>query len=392
MANEAVREGIDFGRMRRIVVKVGTSVLRRRAGAAGADARVIRSLARQIVAIAGDLQVILVSSGAVGFGMLKLGMKSRPTETAMLQAAAAVGQPDMMREWSEAFARAGRVAGQVLLTNDGLSERKRFLNAKATLQKLLDLGAVPIVNENDTVAVEELTFGDNDKLAALVAVMTDSDLMINLTSVNGYRTRPDDARSVVSCVRRVGKSWSQVDVHKKDSALAIGGMAAKLRAAEITMRSGVPLVIAHGRAKNILARILSGSKVGTLFLPEGGALTGRKRWLSFFPAVLGTVTIDAGAVKALRERGKSLLPSGIRAVAGFFPAKSLIAALDEQGAEVARGITAYSSRELGIIAGHDSRQIRKLLGYPDSRPAPEEVIHREDMVIRVGQGAEGRGH
>lgn len=363
-----------------MVIKVGTSLLRK--ADAGVDRVCIKNIAGQIAESRsgpGKRQIVLVSSGAVGFGMLRLGLTRRPADVATLQAVAAIGQPELMQAWADAFSSHGIRVSQLLLTNDGLQGRDRFLNAKNALLRTLDLNVVPIVNENDTVAVEELTFGDNDRLSALVAAMIDADLLINLTDVDGVKDSDGNVLRTVPLIRR---EWIKTVVSgSRTTGFTVGGMAAKLKAAQIALQSGIPVVIANGRTKKILAAILSGEQAGTIFLPKEEGLKGKKIWLSFFPAPEGRIVVDSGAAAAITRNGKSLLASGIIQAAGKFPRKSCISVVTEDGREIARGISFYSADEISAIAGRPSSSIREHLRLAETDEAPSEVIHRDNLAV-----------
>lgn len=385
----------DFSSVRRVVVKVGTSLLRKSDGTV--DLPCLRNIADQVAQIrAGSgggrkadaaRQVVIVSSGAVGFGMLMLGMSRRPDDTATLQAAAAVGQPRLMEAWSEAFASHRIRISQLLLTNDGLQERRRFLNAKNALVRLLELDVVPVVNENDTVTVEELKFGDNDALSALVAAMMDADLLVNLTDVDGFYAPADKDRrdGPLLTVPAIRPEWisatSASERGSRKRGYTMGGMSAKLRAARIALASGIPVIIANGRAPGILPSLLAGRPQGTLFLPHGEGLKGKKVWLSFFPSPQGAIVVDRGAVTALVQNGRSLLASGIVRADGRFERKSCVSVVTDDGCEIARGISFYSSDEIGIIARCPSSDIRRRLGLAAGDEAPPEVIHRDNLAV-----------
>ena len=268
-------ENRDFNFVRRLVIKVGKSLLRKATNKV--DMVCLKGIAAQIAGIRDGQarQVVLVSSGAVGFGMMRLGLARRPKDTATLQAAAAIGQPELMKAWAESFRPSRIRVSQLLLTNDGLQSRDRFLNAKNTLLRILDLAVVPIVNENDTVAVEELTFGDNDTLSALVAAMIDADLLINLTNVDGFK---DSTGEVMHTIPLIREEWIKAASSTESEGFTVGGMSAKLKAAQIAIRAGIPVIIANGRTKNILQSILDGRNVGTVFLPKRKGLKGKKVW------------------------------------------------------------------------------------------------------------------
>ncbi len=357
----------------RAVVKVGSGAL---AGADGElDAATMSRLAEEIARARADGHpVVLVSSGAILAGRRRLKLPLRPS-TAHKQAAAAVGQSRLMRAWEEAFAPHAIAAAQVLLTREDLRDRARYLNARATLLTLLRLGALPIVNENDTVAVEEIRFGDNDGLAALVAGLVDARLLVLLTDQAGLytddpRARPD-ARLVARV--RVGELPARVE---GAGPWGSGGMASKVRAARQAAASGVATVVASGARPGALSDALAGRPVGTLFEPAPRRQAQRRQWLAFAAQPRGRVLVDAGARAALVGAGKSLLASGVRAVAGRFEAGETVS-LVEGGVEFARGRVNYAARELELIAGLHSAQIPRVLG----RAAGPEVVHRDHLAI-----------
>jgi glutamate 5-kinase len=347
----------------RLVVKLGTGVLtdnRKQPDLAQME-QLVAQLVEQRQA---GREVVLVSSGAVGAGMGALGYAKRPSELAELQACAAVGQSRLMAIYEKLFGVHGLAVAQILLTHDDLQHHERHLNARNTLVTLLSHGVIPIINENDVVSVTELKFGDNDKLSALVASLLPADLLLVLTTVDGVLENFGKANPrtipVIECVDKKLESTAG----GTDSATAVGGMASKIQAARIAMRSGIPLVIASGRKKRVLARVLAGEEEGTLFVPQSTRLKGRKRWIAFFHHPKGAVFVDAGARKALREGGKSLLQPGVTRCEGNFAAGEVIRICDQDGTEFARGIAGFSAAE--IKAGKLQRV---------------EVVHRDNLVI-----------
>jgi glutamate 5-kinase len=347
----------------RIVVKLGTGIL--------TDSRKQpdRQQMEQLVAQVAEQQragkeMVLVSSGAVGAGMGVLGHERRPTDLAELQACAAVGQSRLMSTYQELFGAHGLSVAQLLLTHEDLEHHERHLNARNTLVTLLHHRVIPIINENDVVSFTELKFGDNDKLSALVASLLPADLLVILTTVDGLieNFRKPDARTI-NLVERIDAKLEDL-AGGTDSDTAVGGMSSKMQAAKIVMRSGIPLVIASGKKKQALARVLAGQEEGTLFVPQPTRLRGRKRWIAFFHHPKGTLFVDAGAKKALRENGKSLLPPGIARCEGGFAAGEVIRICDLDGTEFARGITRFSSEQV------NSREFKRV-----------EVVHRDDLVV-----------
>jgi len=347
----------------RIVVKVGTGVLTDTQKQP--DLAQMEQLVAQLAALRkASRQVILVTSGAVGAGMGALGFESRPTNLSEKQACAAVGQSRLMATYDKLFAKHGLVVAQVLLTHADLEHHERHLNARNTLITLLEHGVVPIINENDAVSFTEIKFGDNDKLSALVASLLPADLLVILTTVDGVIEHFGEANArVLPTIEDITASVERL-AGGTDSDTAVGGMKSKVDAAKIVVRSGIPLVIASGRKHDTLARVLAGEEEGTLFQPKPGKLPSRKRWIGFYHHAKGTLFVDDGAKKALRELGKSLLPPGVSRCEGEFAAGDVVRICDTDGTEFARGLAKFSANE--IAAGKLSRV---------------ELVHRDDMVI-----------
>jgi glutamate 5-kinase len=347
----------------RLVVKLGTGVLTDRRKQP--DPAQLEQIVAQVAALRkSGKEVVLVTSGAVGAGMGALGLEKRPAELAELQACAAVGQPRLMATYVDLFARHGLLVAEVLLTHDDLEHHERHLNARNTLVTLLGRGVVPIINENDAVSFTEIKFGDNDKLSALVASLLPADLLVILTTVDGVLENFGRANpKTISVIEKIDSALEKI-ARGTDSDTAVGGMKSKIEAAKITVRSGIPLVIASGRKKNVLARILGGEDEGTLFVAEPKRLQGRKRWIAFFHHPQGALIVDDGAKHALREKGKSLLPPGVARCEGDFAAGDVVRICDLDGTEFARGIARFDS---GAVR---ARQLPK-----------EELVHRDDLVI-----------
>jgi len=362
-----------------VVVKVGTRVL---TGANGLlDRERVASLAEELHQIlGGGRRVVLVTSGAVGAGMGQLGLKKRPTDLAHLQAVAAVGQAHLVEAYDQCLRQHGRHAAQLLLTADDLDHRTRYLNVRNTLRTLMEYGAVPIINENDTVAVDELmtTFGDNDRLAAMVANLLRAPLLVLLSDVDGlYDGDPrDPASKLIHTVTELDASITSL-VRDVGPGLGKGGMASKLSAARLVTAAGENCVIAGGRTPGNLARILAGETVGTLFVPRGSAVQSRKRWIGYTAQPRGKLVLDAGAARAVVEQGRSLLAIGITAVEGAFSKGDVVAVCTAEGIELARGLTNYSSSDVEKIKGLKSDAIAATLSH---RPY-EEVIHRDNMAL-----------
>jgi len=355
---------------RDIVVKVGTNAICDQSGRV--DMKVMRSLAGQIAkAMRAGKSVALVTSGAIGAGVGELGLAGRPKALPMLQAAAAVGQGQLMRCFHDVFARRGVKVAQVLVTRDDFEERTRYLNIRNTLAALAEYRVLPIINENDTVAVDEIRFGDNDVIAALVANMLGADLTVFLTNVDGVMK--DGA--ALDVIERIDDQVKSLAVGK--SQLGAGGMASKLAAAGMLTKAGEVAVIANSRQPAVLTGILAGRRVGTVFVPAARKMSQRRRWIGQASRPAGKIVIDDGAVAALTKRGKSLLPSGVSAVIGRFARGAVVAVIDSAGRQVARGLTNYSSQQLDQAKGLKTSQIAKVLG---DKPY-DEVIHRNNMTV-----------
>jgi glutamate 5-kinase len=346
----------------------------------GPDPVRIEALAADVAASARDREVVLVSSGAIVTGMARLGLGVRPRSIPEKQAAAAVGQTALMWHYEAAFKRHGLTVGQVLLSAHDISDRARYLNARNTLLTLLRFKVVPIVNENDTVAVEEIKVGDNDNLSALVASLIEADLLVVLTDVDGLYTgdpEVDPAARKLDTVDAVTDDILRL-VWDRAGRVSVGGMATKLEAAQKAAASGVPMIIGSGREDGVLARILRGEPVGTHFLPRADRLGARKRWIAFAVPPQGRLTVDAGARQALTLQGKSLLPSGVTAVEGDFAAGEVVAvAGDSDDGEFARGLVNFDAGELRRIRGAKTQEIEDRLGYKSF----DEVIHRDNLVL-----------
>lgn len=364
---------------RRWVVKVGSSLLA--ADGPGLDHGVIDALAAQLADLARrGIEVVLVSSGAVASGMKRLGWKRRPQAVYELQAAAAVGQMSLIQAYESCFQKHGMHTAQILLTHDDLSDRRRYLNARSTLRALLKLRVLPVVNENDTVATDEIRFGDNDTLAGLVANLIEADLMVLLTDQAGvYERDPrqDPAAPMIREAQADDPELERMAAAGGVGELGRGGMLTKVRAARLAARSGAMTVIAAGRESGVLDSIATGNETGTLLLPGSGPVAARKQWLAGHLKVRGRLTLDAGAVKVLKEAGRSLLPVGVRAVDGSFSRGDMVVCVDEQGVEIARGLANYSAAEAGRIMGAASDRIEALLGYVDE----PELIHRDNLIL-----------
>ena len=367
----------QLGRVRRLVVKVGSGLVTN--AATGADVDRIETLAAEIASVRDGRQIVLVTSGAIVTGMARLALPERPRSIPEKQAAAAVGQSALMWQYDAAFKRHGIVVGQVLLTAQDIADRSRYLNARNALKTLLRLDVLPVVNENDTVAVEEIKVGDNDNLSAHVAALIDADLLVLLTDVDGlYTADParDPTATKLDTVEVLTEEIRQL-AWNRATGTSVGGMATKLEAAQKAAASGVPLVIARGSEEGVLRRILGGEMVGTYFAPRADRLQARKRWIAFAVPPTGRLAVDAGARRALADEGKSLLPSGLVAVEGDFAAGDVVAVIDAAGAEFARGLVNFDAGDVRKIRGAKTREIEVRLGYR----SVDEIIHRDNLVI-----------
>ncbi|AKU13235.1 gamma-glutamyl kinase [Azoarcus sp. CIB] len=363
---------------RRLVVKVGSALVTN--NGAGLDKAAMADWARQFAALRDSgKQVLLVSSGAIAAGMQRLGWTKRPHEMHKLQAAAAVGQMGLVEAYEDAFSRHGIRTAQILLTHDDLADRKRYLNARSTLTTLLELGVVPIINENDTIVTDEIKFGDNDTLGALVANLIEADALIILTDQKGLYTadpRQDPAATLVSEGRAEDRAYEAM-AGGAGSGISKGGMITKIRAAQRAARSGAHTCIASGQEADALVRLGQGEALGTLLYATSSPLQARKQWLADHLQLAGDLVIDDGAVSALRS-GRSLLPVGVIEVRGDFERGSAVACRTPSGEEIGRGLVNYSSTECRRVARRPSTEIEPLLGYIDE----PELIHRDNMVLR----------
>jgi glutamate 5-kinase len=366
----------ELVRVHRVVVKIGSAVLTR---ADGLDMRRVQHLVDDMAfLIKAGREVVVVSSGAIASGFTKIGLSERPQTIQAKQACAAVGQPSLMLAYEKSFARHGLKVAQVLLTADDLAHRQRYLNARNTLTTLLAWGIVPIVNENDTVAVEEIKFGDNDTLAGMIVSLAEADVLIALTDIDGLYDRDprrDAEARFVPMVKSVSRRI-ETQAGTIPGALGAGGMYTKVRAKRVA-RMGLPTIIANGTRKDVLKRILAGQEEGTLFLPQAERLPGRKHWIAFSSKPRGRIVVDGGAGQALLKGGKSLLPSGVVRVEGRFQAGDSVEVRGQRGRLVGIGLTNYSSEEMTRILGCQTCDIEERLGYKHS----DEVIHRDNLVV-----------
>ena len=363
---------------KRLVVKVGSAVLSK--GNIGLHRPTLERICRELSLLREEgRQIVLVSSGAILAGMGRLGLGERPGSIPLKQAAAAVGQSLLMRHYEEAFDPYGQRVAQLLLTQEDFRSRPRYLNARNTLFTLLHLGVLPIINENDTVSVEEIRFGDNDNLSVLVATLVGADLLVILTDLDGLYTadpRKDPSASLIPQVprRAAGLSFWAAD---SGTGIGTGGMVTKVEAARRAAASGIPTIVANGLIEGILARILRGEAVGTLFQASSSRMRSRKRWLAFASQPLGRITVDNGAREALVRGRKSLLPSGVVSATGGFEGGEVVSLCDTDGEEFARGVANYDAEQVERIKGLKSAQIEEALG---TKPF-DEVVHRDNLVI-----------
>jgi glutamate 5-kinase len=364
--------------MKRLVVKIGSNILS--GGKEGLDTRRVSSVAADI----SDLQdigyeVVIVSSGAVAAGMRKLGLKRKPDAIKLKQAAAAIGQSSLMWAYEKSFSHFGKKVAQVLLTRDDLSDRKRYINSKNTLQTLLSYGIVPIVNENDTVATDEIKFGDNDTLASLVALLVEAERLIILSDVDGlYREDPRvkaDA-DLIPCLEEITPEVEEM-AGGAGSAVGTGGMYSKLLAAKMAASHGIPVFIISGRRKGLLTSLVKGGEHGTFIKPAESRLSHRKGWIAYSSRPRGSIVLDDGAVKAITERGGSLLPTGIVSVEGEFDLGDSVYCVTTGGKRIAKGLANYSSADLRRIMRKKTAEIQDILGYKYS----DEAIHRDNLAL-----------
>ena len=366
-----------------IVIKVGSSLVTN--NGEGLDQTAIAAWAAQIAQLVKSKdglsarQVVLVSSGAVAEGMQRLGWKKRPTAVNELQAAAAVGQMGLVQMYESCFSQHALHTAQVLLTHEDLADRKRYLNARSTLRTLLAMGVIPIINENDTVVTDEIRFGDNDTLGSLVANLIEADALVILTDQAGlYSADPrknPDAEFVQHAV--AGNEALEQMAGGAGSSVGTGGMLTKILAAKRAARGGAHTIIASGREESVLVRLAKGEVIGTHLRSEQGKILAKKQWMADHLRVSGQLKLDAGAVKVLCNEGKSLLPVGVTAVEGHFERGDVVACIDEQGKEVARGLVNYSSSETSRILRKSSSEIETILGYMDEA----ELIHRDNLIL-----------
>jgi glutamate 5-kinase len=371
--------------VRRMVIKVGTAIITEKSGRI--NHRSAANLAAGIVeARRRGIDVALVSSGAIAAGMEKLGLAARPKEMETLQAIASVGQGLLVGMYADLFSRSGVAAGQVLLTQHDFTHRQQYLNARKTMERLFEMGAVPVINENDTVATEEISFGDNDMLASLVASLIGADLLVLVTDTAGLHTADPRTSSEARLIGRVDRITEEIEgmAGEPGSHLSLGGMSSKVQAAKVAVSSGVNVIIADGRLASTIEAVLDGEAVGTFF-PASEKVRSRKRWIGYARKSQGRLLIDRGAADALVARRKSLLPAGVVGVEGDFEVGDCVDIVSPDGRVIGRGITSYGAAEAGRIKGLRSDQVRKVLGEKG-----EEIINRDELLVFNESDAGGK--
>ncbi|MBE9546378.1 MAG: glutamate 5-kinase [Proteobacteria bacterium] len=363
--------------VKKVLIKIGTGVL---SGKEGLDLNIIEQLVDEIAQLTKEgYQIVVVTSGAIASGMHRMGLSGKLKSMPEKQAAAAIGQGRLMRVYSNAFGRHGLAVAQMLLTTSDLTDRKRFLNVRNTLSTLVEWGVIPIINENDTVAVDEIKFGDNDNLAAMMANIIEAHLFINLTNTKGlYDRNPVGAKKarLIPLVKEITGEIEAAATAEADP-VGMGGMKSKVMAAKKVTAFGIPFIIAHGKTKGILRDIFAGKNTGTLFLPEAEHMKSRKYWIAFTLRSRGKLILDDGAKRAIINQGKSLLPSGIVKVEGDFHEGDPVTCVDMDGTPLAKGLVNYSSSDVDKIKGLKTSRIKQILG---SNPY-DEVIHRDNMAV-----------
>lgn len=363
---------------KRIVIKIGSNILA--SSGNGLDIERIRSIVDDISAIHDEgYDPVVVSSGAIAAGMRNLALKRKPHDIVLKQAAAAVGQSSLMWAYEKCFGVHGKKVAQILLTREDLSDRKRYINSRNTINTLISYGVIPIINENDTVATDEIRFGDNDHLASLVAALIEAERLIILSDVDGLFTEDPRKNPKASIISKVNKVTSEIEriAGGVVSNVGTGGMYSKVLAAKRAMNSGITVNIVNGREKGILLSLLKGERHGTEFIAKAVRPSQKKMWIAHGIRAKGSVSLDRGAVKAIVKSGKSLLPSGIISVSGNFDTGDAVYCLDHEGNKIAKGLVNYSSEEIEKIKGKNTREIEGILGYKYS----DEIIHRDNLAL-----------
>ncbi len=363
--------------MKRIIIKIGSNILA--SADTGLNTKRLHAIAKDISGVIDrGIEAVVVSSGAIAAGLKKLGLKEKPEDIKLKQAAAAIGQSSLMWAYEQSFAEFRKKVAQILLTRDDISDRLRYINAKNTLLALLSYGVIPLINENDPIAVDEIKFGDNDMLAALAAGLVEADMLVILSDVDGLYTKDPKHKNarLIGSVDRITSDIQKL-ADGKSSAVGTGGMRSKLIAAKQANNHGIPVAIISGKKSGCLARLLNGEKVGTYFKPNERRLSSKKGWIAYGVRSKGALVLDDGAINALTTMGKSLLPSGIVKIEGHFEVGDYVRCVNRQGKKIAKGLTNYSSKDLEKIKKKRTTEIEKILGYKYS----DEVIHRDNLVI-----------
>ncbi|MEN8263300.1 MAG: glutamate 5-kinase [Nitrospirota bacterium] len=363
--------------MKRIVIKIGSNILA--SAEHGLNMKRLQTIVEDISDVIEEgYEVVIVSSGAVAAGLKKLGLKEKPKDVQLKQAAAAIGQSSLMWAYEKQFASYGKKVAQILLTRDDIANRLRYINAKNTLLTLMSYRVVPLINENDPIAVDEIKFGDNDMLAALAAGLVEADMLVILSDVDGLFSS-DPKKKDAQIIRNVNAITPDIEnlAGGSGSAVGTGGMYSKILAAKQAADHGIPVAIINGRKKGLITKLLNGGKIGTYFEPKEQRLSSKKGWIAYGVRSKGAICLDAGAVKALTTMGRSLLPAGIMKIEGDFEVGDYIRCVSKDGKKIAKGLTNYSSEDLKRIKGKKTSEIEKVLGYKYS----DEVIHRDNLVI-----------
>ncbi len=363
--------------MKRLVIKIGSNILA--SPEQGLNSKRLHAITKDVSDIIDSgYEAVIVSSGAIAAGLKKLGLKEIPKDIKRKQAAAAIGQSSLMWAYEHSFADFNKKVAQVLLTRDDITNRLRYINAKNTMYALMSYGVIPVINENDPVAVDEIKFGDNDILAALVAGLVEADMLIILSDVDGLYTR-DPRYKDARLIDRVDEITPDIEeiAGGRGSAISTGGMYSKLLAAKQVNNYGIPAVVINGKKSGLLINLFNGEKVGTYFKPKKERLSSKKGWIAYGLKSKGAIYLDDGAVKALTSQGKSLLPSGITKIDGNFDVGDAVSCVSKEGKKIAKGLTNYSSKDLKLIKGKRTSEIERLLGYKYS----DEAIHRDNLVV-----------
>ena len=364
----------------KVVIKIGSNLLTDKAGRI--NKKRIHAFAREFSELTKkDFEIVIVSSGAIACGLRKLGLKTKPKEIRKKQATAAVGQPLLMWMYEQYFLKYRKHVAQILLTRDDLSDRTRYINAKNTILTLLEMGVIPIINENDTVATDEIKFGDNDQLAALVSGLIEANYLIILSDVQGLYTSDPKKDPNAKIIKHIKEFSKELEAIAKPSSIGYGtgGMYSKVIAAKKATSFGIPVHIISGRKSGNIKAVLEGKEIGTFFEPVKDKVTARKGWIAYATRAKGNIYIDEGAVKAILKNFKSLLPSGIKKVEGNFDVGDSVYCLNEKGEKIAKGLVNYSSDEINLIKGKKTEEIEKILGYKHG----DEIIHRDNLAILV---------